>query len=94
VNGNYAEGSTAGARYSGDNQQYIGCSFSNTNGPFVMCLATDKTGKSLVCTKNDPRWGTIVKAITDFSLIRFVLDPRNPSSCIDLDVYGFSSFLK
>lgn len=94
INVHLASGTTAGARYSGDSQQYIGCSFSTTNGPFVMCSATDNTGKSLVCARNDSRWGTIVKAITDFSFIRFSLDPRNLSLCTDLEIDSFSSSLK
>src|SRR5262245_29190620 len=64
-----AGGSMAGARYSTDSQQYIGCSFSNTNGPFVMCSATDKTGKSSFCTSTNLSLVAAVKAITDFSYI-------------------------
>ena len=66
-----ARGSTAGARYSGDSQQYIGCSFSNNGGPFVVCSAKDKTGKAVACTGTDPGLAAAAKAITDFSYISF-----------------------
>jgi hypothetical protein len=50
-----ASGGMAGARYSTDGRQFIGCRFSDTNGLFVTCLATAKTGKRLFCTSSDPR---------------------------------------
>ena len=88
----FTTGSMAGARYSGDSQQYIGCSFSNANGPFVMCSATDKTGKSSFCTSTDPGLAAAVKTITDFSFISFAV--AGGTSCNPLEIESFSSELR
>src|SRR3954451_19157861 len=66
---NFARGSMVGARYSGDSKQYIACDFANGLGPSISCSAQDKTGKRFYCTSFDPRWATVVKAITASSLI-------------------------
>ena len=66
----FASGSMAGARYSADSQQYIGC-YLLGHSDFVTCGARDKTGKSLVCYSNDPGWKSLVKALTDFSYLLF-----------------------
>ena len=90
-----ARGSMAGARYTGDNQQYIGCSFSNNGSLFVTCLAKDKIGKSVVCTSTDPGLAAAVKAITDFSYISFSsAQARVPGSCTYLNVQNFSAYLR
>ena|SRR5262245_43992545 len=85
-----ASGSMVAARYSGDSQQYIGCSFSS--GSFITCLATDKTGRSFVCSKNDPSWSPVVKAITDSSYLLF--GTQDGVSCSALTVDNFSSGLR
>jgi len=85
-----AHGSTAGARYSPDDQQYIGCSVDN---PFVTCFAKDKAGKYLFCSSTDPRSLAVVKAITDFSSIDFASDPGT-SSCTALIVTNDSTYLR
>jgi hypothetical protein len=87
-----ASGSMAGARYSKDNRQYIGCSFSNTNGPFVLCTATDKTGKSFSCASTDARWLTAVKTIIDFSYLSFS-SSAGSASCSSLQLENSSRFL-
>src|SRR5262245_52824880 len=79
-----AVGSMAGARYSADNQQYIGCSLANNIGTYITCSATDKTGKSLSCSA-PPQWLATVKAITDSSLISFSVTPYT-FSCSSLAV--------
>ena len=84
----FASGSTVAARYSTDSKQYIGCKLSN-NGTFVMCLATDKTGKSAVCTSTDPRFATVIKALTDFSYINFE-SAQGTGSCLELNVVNES----
>ena len=85
-------GSTAGARYSGDNQQYIGCSLLN-NGTFVMCLATDKTGKSAACASTEHGFATAVKAITDFSFLYFDTSVGS-SLCHYIHLRNVSLFLR
>jgi hypothetical protein len=85
-----ASGSMAGARYSADSQQYIGCSFSNTNGPYVVCFATDNTGKSLFCA--GPGNAAAAKAITDFSGIEFSV--AGNADCSRLAVNNYSYHLK
>ena len=88
-----AGGTMAGARYSGDTQQYIGCSSSNYNGPFVMCSARDKTGKSAVCTSTDVKWFATVKAMTDSSYIYFTPSPGT-GTCNYLQVTNTSQYLR
>jgi hypothetical protein len=87
-----AEGSMAGARYSADSKQYIGCQFSNTYGPYVICSARDKDGKSYVCTGYGPHVAAAAKSITDFSKIRF--GAALGATCDDLRVYNYSYYLK
>jgi len=89
---NYAYGSTVGARYSADTQQYIWCQFSPHNGPFVSCWARDKANKFYACFKFDASWATVVKSITDSSLITFGGDAAG--SCDRLIVENHSSHLK
>ncbi|MGE0682592.1 MAG: hypothetical protein AB7P69_17040 [Candidatus Binatia bacterium] len=88
-----ASGTTAGARYSGDKQQYIGCNLLKNGGPAILCVAQDKTGKSLVCIGNHPKWMAAAKAITDFSQIYFVTD-RNNASCKYLEIQNDSLYFK
>ena len=71
VGTDFARGSMVGARYSKDSQQYIACDFANGLGPAVSCSAQDKTGKRFYCTSFDPRWATVVKAISDSSHLSF-----------------------
>jgi hypothetical protein len=88
-----AAGSMAGARYSADSTQYIGCNFSNTNGPSVACSATDKTGKVLSCVGYNTQWPAAMKTITDFSYIYFSTVPGG-TYCKFLRVDNFSFYLK
>jgi hypothetical protein len=86
----FASGSMAGARYSSDSQQYIGC-YLLGHSDFITCWARDKTGKSLVCASNDPGWRSMVKAITDFSHIFFT---ARDSICDSGGVTNESIYLK
>jgi hypothetical protein len=88
-----AVGSMAGARYSGDSQQFIGCRFSNTFGPYVVCEARDNTGKSLLCTSNEPRYLGVAVAMTDFSYISFSVTPGS-TSCSYLQVQNYSQYVR
>jgi len=90
VYSNYARGSMAGARYSADGTQYIGCNFYS---PVVSCGATDKTGKSLSCKAYGLHWATAIKSITDFSHILFTV-AADGTTCSSLDVDNFSQHLK
>jgi hypothetical protein len=89
----YAEGTMAGARYSADSTQYIGCTFSNTTGPYVLCNAMDKTGKSLFCVTSEARYLTAVKAMADFSHTTFGV-PAGSAFCSFLQVANSSYNLK
>lgn len=89
VSSNLADGSMAGARYSADGTQYIGCNFYS---PVVSCGATDKTGKSLSCTAYGLHWGAAIKSITDFSFIRFTV-AANGTTCSSLHVHNMSYVL-
>jgi hypothetical protein len=91
VESNYARGSMAGARYSSDGRQYIGCSISNGNGPIVICSAMDAGGNAFSCASTDSRWLVAAKAITDSSYIFFGSVSGIPA-CDYLRV-GNSSFL-
>jgi hypothetical protein len=71
VGSTYARGSMAGARYSSDGRQYIGCSISNSNGPVVICSAMDAGGNAFSCLSTDARWLAAAKAITDSSYLYF-----------------------
>ncbi len=90
VSSNYARGSMAGARYSADSTQYIGCNFYS---PVVSCSATDKTGKNLYCKAYGLHWGTAIKSITDFSHVLFTVAPDG-TTCSSLVVDNFSQHLK
>lgn len=90
----YVTGSMAGARYSADNQQYIGCSFSNAAGPYVVCSAMDQTGKSFFCTSREAGHAKVVKSITDTSYIMFSTSSPNSYTCSGLRVYNDSSSLR
>ena len=86
-------GTMAGARYSTDSIQYIGCIFSNTNGPSVVCSATDRNGKSSLCSSYEPQFAAAAKAITDFSYIQFNVAPDG-RSCRNLTVENSSENLR
>lgn len=90
-----AWGSTAGARYSKDSQQSIGClTYTNYPTPFVTCYAVDKTGKALVCSSTAPSIFTAVKAMTDFSHLSIFLRSDDSSSCQSVGVNNDSTYLR
>lgn len=90
---NSGKGTLAGARYSGDSQQYIGCVFSETNGLSVTCSAKDKTGRSFACWSDDVRYVDAVKAMTDYSHIYFA-SARPDAICSDIVITNSSSHLR
>ena len=89
-----ASGSMVGARYSADNQQYIGCQFWNISGPYVTCGARDSTGKTFFCYSTEPRHAAAVKAITDSSRISVGSTTSSPAICNQLTVDNYSDYLK
>lgn len=99
VGTNSGTGSMTGSRYSGDNQQYIGCSFSksynpfDTYSPFITCLAKDKTGRAFVCKSLDTRYVNAFKGMTDSSHISFSSAPGT-TACNSLEVRNSSSTLR
>jgi hypothetical protein len=86
-------GTMAGARYSTDSQQYIGCTLQRSGGPYIRCSARDKTGRSIYCTSTDPRFVDAAKGITDSSFIFFNVAPST-TSCNRLEVDNSSAFLR
>ena len=92
VGTDFAKGSMVGARYSGDSIQHIICAFGNGLGPAVSCSAQDKTGKRFYCNSFDQRWATVVKAITDSSVISF--GGPNGGACTSLVIENHSSHLR
>jgi hypothetical protein len=91
ITSNAASGSMAGARYSADNTQYIGCTFSNTSSPYVLYSATDKNGNSFVCAGIGSQYAAVAKSITDFSYLIFSYTYLNSCS---LSVLNQSTFLR
>jgi len=88
-----ASGTMLGARYSTDKQQYIGCwLYENRSEEFIGCAAQDKTGKSFICYSRDPRWVTVVKAMTDSSYIS--VEGNFNGSCTSLTIENHSSHLR
>ena len=88
-----ASGTMVGARYSTDKQQYIGCLlYESRFEESVGCAAQDKTGKSFICYSRDPRWVTVVKAMTDSSYISVEANASGP--CTSLTIENHSSHLR
>jgi len=94
VGANYGRGPMTWARYSPDNQQYIGCSFEySSSSPFITCSARDNTGKSSVCTSTNGKMFAAVRTITDSSIIHFLSNQGSPT-CTYLSVTNNSGTLK
>ena len=87
-----ASGTMAGARYSADSQQYIGC-YILGNSDFITCSARDKTGKSFACY-GDSKWKAVVKAITDFSQIYFFTSAPTDAACSYLEIQNDSLYFR
>ena len=93
VGASSASGTMLGARYSTDKQQYIGCwLYESRLEETVGCAAQDKTGKSFLCYSRDPRWVTVVKAMTDSSYIS--VEGNFNGSCTALTIENHSSHLR
>ncbi len=90
----HASGSMAGARYSADNQQYIGCQFWNISGPFVTCGARNSIGQTYFCYSTESRHAAAVKGITDSSRIGVASSTLNPAVCDNLYVENYSDYLR
>lgn len=91
----YVTGSMAGARYSKDNNQNIGCTaYTFPSYSWTACFATDKNGKSVVCGSGAPRLASTVQAMTDSSHIYFSLPNDTGGECGVIMVWNESYLLK
>src|SRR4051794_38286737 len=64
----WAEGSLAGARYSADNRQTIGCKlWTLSTYSWTSCYATDSAGRNLTCGSGDWKFLETLRAMTDSS---------------------------
>jgi hypothetical protein len=86
-----ASGSIAGARYSADSAQYIGCAINAA--PHIYCYARDSAGNVASCFSNDPQHIAAGRQLTDSSHLRFELNPSD-SACINVRIYNSSGYLK
>ena len=84
-------GSLAGARYSADGTQSIGCYLDAT--PFVVCSAQDRTGKFALCVSRDARVVGAIQGMTDSSALRVDVNPAT-SACTFIGIYDESYYLK
>lgn len=88
-----AYGTLTGARYSADNQQFIGCSARVSNG--IFCSARDKIGRYVSCYSSDPKLIAAVNAMTDSSYISFRMAPGTGTrQCSELTVNNSSPNLR
>ena len=85
-----ANGTLAGARYSADSTQYIGC---DHYGSQMYCFARDKSGRTLLCSSTDPRFVDAVKGMTDSSYLHFTTTSYG-SACTTLAVNNSSITLR
>ena len=91
----YAMGSMAGARYSKDSNQNIGCTaYTYPYYSWTSCIATDKAGNSLVCGSGDPHWASVVQAMTGSTFINFTGANNNGGECGSINIKNDSSFLR
>jgi len=92
-----ASGSMVGARYSADNNQYIGCIAVASNNPtdnLVICSAHDNSIRNyVVCGSQDPKLLETVQGMTDSSDIFFEVD-RAKGACTRIEIYDGSDLLK
>jgi hypothetical protein len=86
-----AYGTLTGARYSADNQQYIGCFDPMPNK--IECNARDKIGRYVFCSSTDPKFIAAVNGMTDSSYINFRLAPGT-TQCSELIVNNGSPNLR
>ena len=92
-----AGGTMVGARYSADNQQYIGClaiASDTITTNFIQCHARDKSNKSLVCGSSDPKLLETLQTMTDSSDIFFEVDRNKGEACSRIDMIHSSDLLK
>ncbi len=92
----YAQGSMVGARYSADNNQFIGCSIRvPPNQPLgIECLALDSASHYLPCLSDDPKHVEAVQAMTDSSYIYFEVDRTRRTTCSVVAITDGSRLLK
>ena len=83
-------GSMAGARYSTDSTQYIGCSINAA--PFVVCEARNRAGQFASCISYNASHIGAIQGMTDSSAIRFVVN-NGSTDCTYIVIYGESCYL-
>jgi hypothetical protein len=88
----YASGPVAGARYSSDSAEYIGCEVSTAPGgtPWLWCFANNSSGTYLGCTSQDVALVATARAVNETSEIAF--DASN-GTCTYLWVTNASYFM-
>ena len=90
----YVGGTMVGARYSPDNQSYIGCSiYASASSRSITCSARDGVGKTAVCMSTDPGYVEAIQGMSDSSYIVFKVDLAS-SLCKKLHIADYSSHLK
>jgi hypothetical protein len=88
-------GTMAGARYSTDNKQFIGCRLNAYSPPSLtaLCSAKDSAGDSAHCTTNDPTKIERLQRMIDSSNIVFNANTTT-GACDYLDIRNYSDQIK
>jgi hypothetical protein len=93
VNINYAYGSKVGARYSGDGNQYIGCTqYANLTGSGAFCNAQDAGGYYFICYTSDPNMLEVLRAENDWSYL-FIEADYSGGTCTNVFIDNTSFVL-
>jgi hypothetical protein len=85
------QGSMAGARYSADGRQYIGCYINAA--PFVVCSASDRAGNYVGCVSNKAEHVDQLQKMTDSSYIRFYVN-HGQTACQSIRIFNHSYQLR
>ena len=88
-----AGGSMAGARYSLDNKQYIGCNLyaASNASPMVYCSARDSYARYYSCSSTDLEYVEQTQRMTASAFIYFKAD--SAGVCSQLHIHNLSSRL-
>jgi len=89
-----ANGTTYGARNSGDTVEYIECySRAQPGWEVAACFASDGAGRTVMCASTDPGVIATVRSISSASYLTFSVDART-GACTDIRVDNGSRFLE
>jgi hypothetical protein len=89
---NSAAGSMAGARFSANTVEEIGCrvlGLANTGFVQVQCQATDAANNSLVCTSTAPEILAAAQAASAYAWFRFEVDPAGQCASLIVSTKSF-----